>query len=112
MLRPGRPLIFLEKLREGGSPLRPLLGGDAGSLTAVELGALLPAAGSGAGSGAFEYVEWSPALEGQNPHAVGVAVRGESGPGRTREERAAAREQEISSRRKGAAAPKTKGFTG
>lgn len=87
VLKPGRPLIFIERVREGGSPLRPLLGGSEGALATSELEALRD------NSRAWSYVQWDVALAGQDPHAVGVAVRSEAAlPRKARQAAAAAAE--------------------
>ncbi len=72
VLKPGMPLVFVEPLAVGGSPLRGLVGVSAGGsgLTASQLEAWQQ-------GGAFSYVQWDTALAGQDPHAVGVAVRSE-----------------------------------
>jgi SAM-dependent methyltransferase len=71
VLKPGSPLVFVEPLAEGGSPFRGLVrvsGG--GGFTQSQLEAWQQ-------GGAFSYVQWDTALTGQDPHAVGVAVRSE-----------------------------------
>lgn len=71
VLRPGMPMIFVEPVREGGSPLRGLVGVSAGkqALSEAQLQSLQ--------SPAFSFVQYDVALSGQDPHAVGVAVRSE-----------------------------------
>lgn len=71
VLRPGRPLVFVEPLKEGGSPLRALLRVSAPG-TAVEQQVFEAALRNGP---AFVDVQYDVALEGQDPHAVGVALR-------------------------------------
>ena len=73
-LRPGRPLIFVQALAEGGSPLRGVIGpgGGAGAIAAGDLEKALEDAG-------FAYVEWSVELQGTDPHALGVAVTPDDG---------------------------------
>jgi hypothetical protein len=68
-LRPGRPLIMLQALEEGGSFARALIGpgGGSGAIPAAELERALEEAG-------FAYVEWGVELQGTDPHALGVAV--------------------------------------
>lgn len=74
-LRPGRPLVLLQALSEGGSPLRALIGpggGGGGAMAASELEKALEEAG-------FAYVEWGVELQGADPHALGVAVTPQAG---------------------------------
>lgn len=73
VLRPGMPLIFIEPVKQGGSPLRGLVGVSAGkqALTEAELQKLQQAQ-------AFSYTQFDVALQGQDPHAVGVAVRSDT----------------------------------
>ena len=73
VLRPGMPLIYVEPLEEGGSPLRGLVGVAASKqpLTTAELESMKQ-------SPAFAYTQFDVALEGQDPHAVGVAIRSET----------------------------------
>lgn len=73
-LRPGRPLVLLQALAEGASPLRPLVGpgGGSGAMPAAELERALEEAG-------FGYVEWGVELGGTDPHALGVAVTPQEG---------------------------------
>jgi len=76
-LRPGRPLVLLQALSEGASPLRALVGpggGGAGAMPAAELERALEDAG-------FAYVEWGVELQGTDPHALGVAVSPGEGDG-------------------------------
>lgn len=71
VLKPGMPLVFVEPVAEGGSPLRGLVGVSPGKqLAASQLD-------SWQQNPAFSYVQWDTALAGQDPHAVGVAVRSE-----------------------------------
>jgi predicted methyltransferase len=72
VLKPGMPLVMVEPLAEGGSPLRALIGVSAGQerLPTAELQALQQ-------DPAFSFVQWDVVLQGQDPHAVGVAVRSE-----------------------------------
>jgi len=72
VLKPNCPLIFIEKLRGGGSPLRGFLGGDSGALDVAVLEQLKQQ------SGVWSQVQWDTALEGQDPHAVGVAIKSET----------------------------------
>lgn len=75
VLKPGMPLVFVEPLAEGGSPLRGLVGVSSGkTLAAAQLEAWQQLPG-------FSYVQWDRALGGQDPHAVGVAVRSEASIG-------------------------------
>jgi ubiquinone/menaquinone biosynthesis C-methylase UbiE len=71
VLKPGMPLIFVEPLAEGGSPVRGIVG--------VSAGAGIPAAQleSWQRDPAFSFLQIDTALAGQDPHAVGVAVRSE-----------------------------------
>uniref|UniRef100_A0A383VYG1 Methyltransferase type 11 domain-containing protein n=1 Tax=Tetradesmus obliquus TaxID=3088 RepID=A0A383VYG1_TETOB len=73
VLKPGMPLVFVEPVLEGGSPLRGLVGVSAGkqALPSAELQALQE-------SSAFSYSQFDVALQGQDPHAVGVAVKSEN----------------------------------
>jgi SAM-dependent methyltransferase len=73
VLKPGMPLVFIEPVQEGGSPLRGLIGVSAGkqALPSAELEALQQ-------SRAFSYSQFDVALQGQDPHAVGVAVKAEN----------------------------------
>lgn len=86
VLKPGTPLVFVEPLAEGGSPLRGLVGVSSGkTLTTAQLEAWQQLRG-------FSYVQWDTALGGQDPHAVGVAVRSEAaeddeGPPSARQQR-------------------------
>jgi hypothetical protein len=57
VLRPGQPLVFIERLQEGASPLRPLIGGSGGALTAADLEAL-----DGDGR-LWSYVQYDVALQ-------------------------------------------------
>lgn len=70
VLRPGCPFIFIESLQGGGSPVRPFVGGApvAQQLSVETLEALKS-------SPLFDVVRWDVALEGQDPHAVGLAMR-------------------------------------
>eukprot|EP00882_Tetradesmus_deserticola_P015378 GHRQ01016384.1.p1 GENE.GHRQ01016384.1~~GHRQ01016384.1.p1 ORF type:complete len:161 (-),score=52.83 GHRQ01016384.1:95-577(-) len=72
VLKPGMPLVFVEPVQEGGSPLRGLIGVSAGkqALPVAEIEALQQ-------SRAFSYSQFDVALQGQDPHAVGVAVKSE-----------------------------------
>eukprot|EP00877_Chromochloris_zofingiensis_P001523 jgi/Chrzof1/11371/Cz05g34110.t1 len=70
VLKPGRPLIFVERIKEGGSPFRGLIGGEQGALDSNDLQRLQGLSG-------FQYTQWDVALVGQDPHAVGVAVKSE-----------------------------------
>jgi hypothetical protein len=75
-LRPGRPLVLLQALAEGGSFARGLIGpgggGGGGAMPASELERALEQAG-------FAYLEWEVQLEGTDPHALGVAVSPQEG---------------------------------
>lgn len=73
VLRPGMPLIYVEPVKEGGSPLRGLVGVSAGKqpLPTADFADLKQ-------SPAFSYTQFDVALQGQDPHAVGVAVRSET----------------------------------
>eukprot|EP00798_Chlamydomonas_sp_ICE-L_P009153 gene9153-16278_t len=73
VLKPGCPLIFVEKVYEGGSPLRPLIGQSGGGSISTTL-----LDGMKERTKQWEFVQWDIALEGQDPHAVGVAVRAAS----------------------------------
>lgn len=68
VLKPGQPVIFIERLREGGSPLRFLIGNSQPELELQALQDMQQLPG-------FDLVRWDVALEGQDPHAVGVALR-------------------------------------
>lgn len=72
VLKPGMPLVFIEPLAGGGSPFRSLVGVSTGkqAVTTAQLE-------SWQQNPAFTYVQWDTALAGQDPHAVGVAVRSE-----------------------------------
>jgi predicted methyltransferase len=70
VLKPGRPLIFVERLQEGGSPLRGLIGGSNGALGVQEVESWGQLKG-------LEGLQWDIALGGQDPHAAGVAFRKE-----------------------------------
>eukprot|EP00882_Tetradesmus_deserticola_P015930 GHRQ01016987.1.p1 GENE.GHRQ01016987.1~~GHRQ01016987.1.p1 ORF type:complete len:161 (+),score=56.67 GHRQ01016987.1:433-915(+) len=72
VLKPGMPLVFVEPVQEGGSPLRGLVGVSAGkqALPVAEIEALQQSRG-------FSYSQFDVALQGQDPHAVGVAVKSE-----------------------------------
>ncbi|GIL79577.1 hypothetical protein Vretifemale_8899 [Volvox reticuliferus] len=67
VLKPGCPIIFVERI-PGGLPIRFI---GASSFTLAE--SFLQ--GWKDRQDAFELVEWDVALEGQDPHAVGVAVK-------------------------------------
>lgn len=99
-LRPGRPLVMLQALSEGGSPLRGVVGpgGGSGAIPASELEKALEEAG-------FAYVEWGVELQGADPHALGVAVTPSSQDGG--EEASASGGKR---RRREAAAAEKKGF--
>jgi O-methyltransferase involved in polyketide biosynthesis len=71
VLKPGMPLVFVEPLAEGGSPLRGIVKVSSGQ------GMPLSQLQAWQQNPAFSYVQWDTALEGQDPHAVGVAVRSE-----------------------------------
>jgi hypothetical protein len=83
VLRPGGAFVFIERVaaseRAAASPLRALItagSADGGlTITLPEIDAL----GKGpAGAGAlWQGVQYDLALEGQDPHALGVAVRGQ-----------------------------------
>lgn len=70
VLKPGRPLIFVERVASGASPLRPLLAANPRSNVASPelLASTLTAAG-------FEAPAWDVALGGQDPHVLGVATK-------------------------------------
>jgi len=72
VLKPGRPLIFVERLSSGG-PLAVLLGGG----PALEPAALEAALEAGAGAAAG-LVRWDVALEALDPHAVGLVMRSDA----------------------------------
>ncbi|EFJ45877.1 hypothetical protein VOLCADRAFT_118240 [Volvox carteri f. nagariensis] len=67
VLRPGCPIIFVERI-PGGLPIR-FLGASSATLAESYL------QGWKERNDAFELVQWDVALEGQDPHAVGVAVK-------------------------------------
>ncbi|KAL4459195.1 hypothetical protein ABPG75_014074 [Micractinium tetrahymenae] len=67
VLKPGGTFIFIQRLA-GGSPLQPLLGGTAGAVDAAVVEAVQ-------GYSGWDFVQWDTALEGTDPHAVGVAVK-------------------------------------
>lgn len=104
VLKPGMPLVFVEPVSEGGSPLRGLIGVSTSgqSLPTALLESLRQ-------DQAFSYVEWDVALAGQDPHAVGVAVRSQlplQGGGRQGDETMASKQRRSKQ-------PKTaKGFSG
>ncbi|KAG2485966.1 hypothetical protein HYH03_015292 [Edaphochlamys debaryana] len=112
VLKPGCPIIFLEKI-PGGLPFR-FLGSSDKTISPSYL------EGWKALSGQFELVTWDVALEGQDPHAVGVAVKAENArplvvPTSPREKAAEKAERERSERearkeRERAAKAKKKGF--
>jgi hypothetical protein len=100
-LRPGRPLVLLQALSEGGSPLRGLVGpgGGSGAIAASDLEKALEEAG-------FAYVEWGVELQGADPHALGVAVTPQVGGGGEDEASGSGGKR----RRREAAAAEKKGF--
>ncbi|GIL52380.1 hypothetical protein Vafri_8267, partial [Volvox africanus] len=67
VLKPGCPIIFVERL-PGGLPIR-FIGSSNSTLAESHL------QGWKERREAFELVQWDVALEGQDPHAVGVAVK-------------------------------------
>lgn len=69
-LKPGGRLIFVEKQESGASPLRGLVGASGPALDDASIAALRSAPG-------FATCTIDVALEGQDPHAVGLAIRGE-----------------------------------
>jgi SAM-dependent methyltransferase len=79
VLRPGGALIFVERVSGDRAPASPLRGaltaGAPGGGAALALGEL--DALRGAGGGVWQGVQYDLALEGEDPHALGVAVRGE-----------------------------------
>ncbi len=96
VLRPGGVLIFVERVIEGGSPLRGLLGGASAAISTTDLEDLMKQ------TGGWESVGWDVANQGQDPHVLGLAVRG-------------AVDNDASSRRdkrdKQPSQPKVKGFS-
>lgn len=104
VLKPGMPLVFIEPLAEGGSPLRGLIGvsgGSKGGLSASQLEAWQQ-------NPAFSYVQWDTALAGQDPRAVGVAVRSERAVSGRKDDD----DDEPSARRRAKKQPKAaKGFS-
>lgn len=87
VLKPGMPLVFVEPLAEGGSPLRGIVkvsSGQGVTSTQLELWQSNPA---------FSYVQWDTALAGQDPHAVGVAVRSETRVSAQEEDEPSARQR-------------------
>jgi len=104
VLKPNMPLVFVEPVKEGGSPLRGLVGVSAGKqgLAEAELDDLQS-------SPAFSYVQFDIALQGQDPHAAGVAVRSDSY--NQRKFAGAAEEGVIGQRRKGKQPKVAKGFS-
>lgn len=100
VLKPGMPLVFVEPVQEGGSPLRGLVGVSAGkqTLSGADLQSLEQ-------SKAFSYSQYDVALQSQDPHAVGVAVKSESYQPRRQDDDAAKKTRSKP--------PKTaKGFSG
>ncbi|GLC40848.1 hypothetical protein PLESTB_000016200 [Pleodorina starrii] len=67
VLKPGCPVVFVERIR-GGLPIR-FLGSSSSTLAESYL------QGWQERKDAFELVQWDVALEGQDPHAVGIAVK-------------------------------------
>ncbi|KAG2426547.1 hypothetical protein HXX76_011772 [Chlamydomonas incerta] len=107
VLKPGCPLIFIERL-PGGVPLRYLGAPSTAISESVFRG------WEQRPDGAFSLVRWDTALGGQDPHAVGVAVKAADyrGPSRRAEkaaEKAAEREADKEAKREKARLPK-KGF--
>lgn len=100
VLKPGMPLVFVEPVAEGGSPLRGLVGVSPGkqlSASQLDLWQQNPA---------FSYVQWDTALGGQDPHVVGVAVRSE-----VRVSAKGTKEDEPSARRRRKQPKAAKGFS-
>ncbi|KXZ56099.1 hypothetical protein GPECTOR_2g981 [Gonium pectorale] len=85
VLKPGCPIVFIERV-PGGLPLR-FIGSSSRTLAPSYL------EGWKARMDAFELVQWDVALEGADPHAVGVAVKAAAyrpqAPGSSRAEKAA-----------------------
>ncbi|GFR49352.1 hypothetical protein Agub_g11376, partial [Astrephomene gubernaculifera] len=67
VLKPGCPLVFVERI-PGGLPIR-FLGTSGKTLEESFLQGLKQR------TEAFELVQWDVALEGQDPHALGVAIK-------------------------------------
>ncbi|KAL0021197.1 hypothetical protein WJX77_011659 [Trebouxia sp. C0004] len=86
VLKPGAPFIFLQAVKADGlsSAAQLLLGGARKVLDLSALENIKEMSG-------FESVEWDIALSGQNPHAIGVAVK--AGSDRESDEREVAFEQ-------------------
>jgi len=70
-LRPGQPFVFVERVSDTASPLRPLLAGSSDALELADLEAVLQE------SGQWTFMEYDIVLAGQDPHAAGFAVRGD-----------------------------------
>jgi hypothetical protein len=106
-LRPGRPLVLLQALKDddSSSPLRPLIGpsGGGGAMLASDLEAALEGAG-------FAYVEWGVELQGTDPHALGVAVTPDEQAAKDGGEDGVASAGKRRRREAASIAEKTKGF--
>jgi SAM-dependent methyltransferase len=79
VLRPGGALIFVERVAGARAPAPPLRGlvtagapGGGAAIDTAELDAL-----RGVGGAVWQGLQYDLAIEGQDPHALGVAIRGE-----------------------------------